>query len=84
MNFGPQNSSALARIEIVVSNRQRARKLDLPWLEKVAAAILAKTKVKQAEVGIVLVGGKEMAKLNDTFLGHEGSTDVITFDYSEP
>jgi probable rRNA maturation factor len=84
MNFGLQKSSALTGIEIAVSNRQRARKLDLPWLEKIAAATLAKTKVKQAELGIVLVGEKEMAKLNETFLGHEGSTDVITFDYSEP
>jgi probable rRNA maturation factor len=39
--------------------------------------------MENAELGIVLVGAKEMASINEKFLGHEGPTDVITFDYSE-
>jgi len=35
------------------------------------------------ELGIHLVGADEMSKVNETFLQHEGSTDVITFDHSE-
>jgi probable rRNA maturation factor len=72
---------------IVISNRQRtgarARKIDLRLLEKIAAAALKELELEAAELGIVLVGAKEMASLNEKFLQHEGPTDVITFDYSE-
>src|SRR5579863_6452268 len=78
-----QNHPAGAEPDIVISNRQRVRKLDLRRLKKIAAATLAELKIERAELGIVLVGAKEMASLNEEFLGHEGATDVITFDYSE-
>ena len=38
---------------------------------------------KTFEVGVVFVDGKEITRLNETYLGHKGSTDIITFDYSE-
>ncbi|MGH7940404.1 MAG: rRNA maturation RNase YbeY [Limisphaerales bacterium] len=68
---------------ISISNRQRAHKIDLRLLEKIAAATLAQLNITRAELGIVLVGAKEMASLNEKFLQHEGPTDVITFDYSD-
>jgi probable rRNA maturation factor len=68
--------------EMVISNRQRGRKMDLRWVKKITAAALAELRIERAELGIVLVGAKEMASLNEEFLGHEGATDVITFDYS--
>jgi probable rRNA maturation factor len=69
---------------IAITNRVRAgRKLDLQLLEKITAAVLVELKIKEAEFGIVLVSTKEMASMNEKFLGHEGPTDVITFDYSE-
>jgi probable rRNA maturation factor len=72
---------------IAISNRQRAgtraRKIDLRLLEHIAAAALEELKMAAEELSIVLVGAKEMASLNEKFLGHEGPTDVITFDYSE-
>jgi probable rRNA maturation factor len=70
---------------IAIANRQRAgaraRKIDLRLLEKIAAAALEELGMEAAELGIVLVSAKEMASLNEKFLGHEGPTDVITFDY---
>jgi probable rRNA maturation factor len=36
------------------------------------------------ELGLHLVGELEMTRLNETYLHHRGSTDVITFDYCEP
>ena len=69
---------------IAISNRQRARKIDLRLLEKIAAAALTELKINEAELGIVLVGAKEMAAINEKYLGHEGPTDVITFDYENP
>ena len=69
---------------ISISNRQRARKIDLRLLEKIAADVLADLNIREAELGIVLIGAKEMASLNENFLQHEGPTDVITFDYRSP
>lgn len=68
---------------IEISNRQRVHKLNLQLLEEIAAATLEELNIEKAELSIVLVGAKESAKLNEKFLGHEGSTDVITFDYTE-
>jgi probable rRNA maturation factor len=73
---------------IAITNRARTRgrtgrKIDLRLLEKITAAALEELKIKEAELGIVLIGAKEMALMNEKFLGHEGPTDVITFDYSE-
>ena len=38
---------------------------------------------RSRELGVYFVGRTKMAELNERFLGHEGATDVITFDYSE-
>ena len=35
------------------------------------------------ELGVHIVGAREMARINEQFLQHEGSTDVITFNYRE-
>lgn len=70
-------------VTLAVSNRQRVRKINLRSVKEIAAATLADLKIQRAELGIVIVGAKEMASLNESFLGHEGPTDVITFDYSE-
>jgi len=35
------------------------------------------------DLGIYLVAAAEMTRLNEGFLKHQGSTDVITFDYSD-
>ena len=35
------------------------------------------------DLALRLVGATEMARINETFLRHKGSTDVITFDYAE-
>lgn len=68
---------------LTVSNRQRVRKINPRSVKETAAATLADLKIQEVELGIVLVSAKEMASLNESFLGHEGPTDVITFDYSE-
>jgi probable rRNA maturation factor len=68
---------------IAISNKQRARKFNVQLLEQIAAATLEELGIEKGELGIVMVGAKEMAALNKKFLEHEGPTDVITFDYSE-
>jgi len=39
--------------------------------------------VKGYELGIYVLGGEEMTRLNEKFLRHRGVTDVITFTYVE-
>jgi probable rRNA maturation factor len=69
-------------MNIVIANRQRVQKIDARLLKKIAEALLADLKVAEAELGINLVAAGEMTLINETFLRHEGSTDVVTFDYS--
>lgn len=66
---------------ITISNRQRSQKLNLRLLKEIIVAVLEELESKGAELGIILVSAKEMASINEEFLGHEGPTDVITFDY---
>ena len=64
-------------------NRQRTKKINLGSLKQIIAALFEDLKIESAELGISLVGAKEMAQVNWKFLQHEGSTDVITFDYAD-
>ena len=70
---------------IVFRNRQRARKLNSRALRKIIEPFLASMHgLREYELGIHLIGCEEMQRLNETYLGHQGSTDVITFDYNDP
>jgi probable rRNA maturation factor len=66
-----------------VANRQRTKKNNPRLLKQIVSALLTELAITQAELGITLVGAKEMARVNWQFLQHEGSTDVITFDHTE-
>lgn len=70
--------------ELLILNRQRSRRINVRHLREIAMALLAELpRVQSYELGLHLVGKREMARVNQMFLGHEGSTDVITFDHSE-
>ena len=65
-------------------NRQRVRRVDLRLLRRIAQALLRETWPHGSfDLAIYLVAEPEMTHLNETFLRHKGSTDVITFDYAE-
>jgi probable rRNA maturation factor len=69
--------------ELLIRNRQRARRVALrPLRELTLAALAAQPELRTFELGIHLVAATEMAAVNETFLDHAGSTDVITFDHS--
>ena len=54
-------------------------------LRRIVQALLRDTKVaERSDLGVYLVAAPEMTRLNETFLQHKGSTDVITFNYAEP
>ena len=66
---------------ILICNRQRTKKINSRRLKEIAEALLAELQITKAELGINMVGAREMALVNETFLQHEGPTDVITFDH---
>ena len=58
------------------------RGLNLPLLRRITNALSGRFfPNRSCEITTYFVGPKKMASLNAKFLGHEGPTDVITFDY---
>jgi probable rRNA maturation factor len=71
-------------VNVIIANRQRMKKINLRLLRQITNALLVELKIENAELGINLIGTAEMTSLNEKFLRHTGSTDVITFDYLKP
>jgi probable rRNA maturation factor len=70
--------------ELAFRNRQRVRRVNLHTLRQISQSLLEDlVGAGEFELCVHLVGVKEMARINQQFLQHEGSTDVITFDYAE-
>lgn len=68
---------------LALRNRQRTRPLALPLLRRLTRHVLEhELGVKDYELGIHFVEPEEMTRVNQQFLQHEGSTDVITFDHA--
>jgi probable rRNA maturation factor len=70
-------------MNIVIANRQRVQKINTRLLKQIIGGLFAEIEIPTAELGVNLVGAREMALVNETFLNHEGSTDVITFDHAK-
>jgi rRNA maturation RNase YbeY len=63
-------------------NRQQVRAVDARLLRRIARwALEEQFRAADYELGLHLVTAAEMALLNQKFLQHEGSTDVLTFDH---
>ena len=66
---------------ITLQNRQRTRRVDLKLLRAILHKLLDRLGIRQCELSVLLVAEKEITHLNEAFLRHKGSTDVITFNY---
>jgi rRNA maturation RNase YbeY len=65
-------------------NRQHALALERTLLRRLARCLLEELlHHPDYELGVHFINAGEMAGLNETFLGHVGSTDIITFNYQE-
>jgi probable rRNA maturation factor len=66
---------------LLLKDRQKLRRLDRPALRRQTRRVLDSLWPGGSwEICFHFVGPEEMARVNWDFLGHEGSTDVITFD----
>ena len=65
-----------------IHSRQRRVKLNSRFIRKVVLSLLSREfQATTYELSLRFVGASEMTMLNETYLRHKGSTDVITFDY---
>jgi probable rRNA maturation factor len=81
------------RMTISLHNRQRAVRLDLPWLRRFAAIALPECAEVSAdgrwalrgiaEVEVALVSDRVIDRVHREFMGIAGATDVITFRHGE-
>jgi probable rRNA maturation factor len=75
---------AAAGIDVDVLDRRRSSRdrvrIDADWLRRVVTRALARQGIPRAEICVLLVGDREMARLHEAWLGLPGPTDVITFD----
>lgn len=70
---------------VTVRNRQKGRPIDTRLLRNITLVLVGQLiESRSFELGIYIIGTAEMTRLNETFLRHHGSTDVLTFDYSQP
>lgn len=71
-------------IELSLRNRQRRQFVNLTLLREITESVLGHfPRLKSCELGITFVSPREMARINQDFLQHTGSTDVITFDHAD-
>lgn len=69
---------------LFIKNRQRAIPLNTRLLRVITEALLTEILViEEFDLAMHIVRAPEMERLNEKFLHHQGSTDVITFDYAE-
>ncbi len=68
---------------LLVRNRQRAQPVNSRLLQKVMRTVLLEwLRLDSFNLAFYIVGTREITHLNETFLRHQGSTDVLAFDYA--
>ncbi len=71
-------------VEVYAGDEQAAHSIDLTrWVKLVEDVFAAEGIVYDAEVNVLFVDEPSIAELNQRFMGHEGSTDVLSFPIDE-
>jgi len=66
-----------------------SRRADAPWeaseqrIRQAIEHVLRRHQRREATVSVALVNDPHIAELNECYLGHQGPTDVLSFDLSE-
>jgi len=69
---------------LVVRYRQRARPLNTKFLREIVRVLLVEELSQDDfEIGVAIIGEEAMIRMNEGYVRHKGSTDVITFDYTD-
>jgi rRNA maturation RNase YbeY len=71
-------------MKILINDRQRRRPLNKRRIIRVSRRILSLLNQPKAELSILFVGDKKMARLNAKYRGVQKSTDVLSFEAAIP
>ncbi|MCY2931960.1 MAG: rRNA maturation RNase YbeY [Planctomycetota bacterium] len=69
---------------IAISSTTRAMRLPRKALADLIRFVVARQRVRVADVDLAVVSARQIAALNRRFLNHAGPTDVISFNLAEP
>ena len=79
----PRERPPEAGIVVDISDRQRLVRVGHAWLERLVRKVLEGEGLRQAEIGLSLVGDRGISRVHAEWLGLPGPTDVITFDLGD-
>ena len=68
---------------VLIDNQQQNQPLKIPAVQKKAQAILNALECPDGELSVLLVDDPRIAELNETYLNHQGPTNVISFPMRE-
>ena len=70
---------------LIIKNHQRRQRIDSRLLRRMTLTLVENLLNRnEFDLAIHIVNARRMTVINERFLQHEGSTDVITFDYNDP
>jgi probable rRNA maturation factor len=76
----PSATGAGGDLAVEVTSRQRALAVNTAWLERVARKAMLELGAEVAEIGVLVVDDRRIAKLHADWMQDPEPTDVITFD----
>lgn len=78
-----KSDSRPSEYHISVVRRSAAKALSDRKIREAVRHVLGRHKVLSCDLEVAVLGAAAMARLNRQWLGHEGATDVITFDLGD-
>lgn len=71
-------------VRVLVADLQRAVRLPVARLRRLARAVIAGERLRPGDLSIAFVDGATMRRTNRTFLRHDFDTDVLSFPMEGP
>lgn len=75
-----QAAAAGSEVMVEISSRQRMLTVNIVWLERLVRRAVLAIGADAAEIGVVVVDDRRIARLHDEWMQDPEPTDVITFD----
>jgi probable rRNA maturation factor len=80
MTHIPNNAEPDRPVAVEISNRQQAMAVNLAWLERIVRGAIAVIRAEAAEISVLVVNDRRIAKLHAEWMQISEPTDVLTFD----
>ena len=80
MTHIPNNAEPDRPVAVEISNRQQAIAVNLAWLERIVRGAIAVIRAEAAEISVLVVNDRRIAKLHAEWMQISEPTDVLTFD----